>query len=79
MQQPTGEWKVCGVISAVDPNAQSLFSFSKQDKRQSAEAPWSDCWWTYFRYHGESQEIAHETHHGYKDLSSVTLPEEGRI
>lgn len=21
MQQPTGKWKVCGVISAVDPNA----------------------------------------------------------
>lgn len=34
---------------------------------------------TYFRYHGESQKIAHETHYGYEDLSPVTLPEEVRI
>lgn len=35
--------------------------------------------WTYFRYHGESQEIAYETYDSYKDLSAIALPEEGRI
>lgn len=35
-------------------------------------------WETYFGYHGESQQIAHATKAGYKDLSAVALPEDGR-
>ena len=66
------------VISAVEPNAQGLFSFSKHGGA-AEEAQRGARWWTYFGYHGESQEIAYETHHSYKDLPSVTLPEEGWI
>lgn len=34
---------------------------------------------TYFRHHCQSQEIADEAHHGYKDLSAVALPQDGRV
>lgn len=70
---------MCGAIAAADPNTQGLISSSKTGSSGSgsAEAPCGDCWWTYFRYHRQSQEIAHETHHGYKDLSAVTLPQDG--
>lgn len=55
-------------------------SFSKQDERWMYEsAARETVVETYFRYHGESQKIAHETHYGYEDLSPVTLPEEVRI
>lgn len=34
---------------------------------------------TYFRHHCQSQEIADEAHYGYKDLSAVALPQDGRV
>lgn len=68
------EKKVCGTISAVDQATRSQderWMYDSAEKETVAE--------TYFRYHGESQKIAHETHYGYEDLSPVTLPEEVRI
>lgn len=37
------------------------------------------CAHTYFRHHCQSQEIADEAHHGYKDFSAVALPQDGRV
>lgn len=34
---------------------------------------------TYFRHHRQTQEIADEAHYGYKDLSAVALPQDGRV
>lgn len=48
-------------------------------RRTSAPAQLSNSWWTHFCHHGESQEIAYETHHSYEDLSPVTFPEDGWI
>lgn len=82
MQQPTDEWKKKSVALSLLSirRRRAGFSFSKQDERwmyDSAEK--ETVAETYFRYHGESQKIAHETHYGYEDLSPVTLPEEVRI